>query len=236
MACKYAVTKSIIPSNINKGKGPMCFSAEASFAASGALAASGIAISRMPKEKSETPLALFPVIFAVHQFIEGILWLNHTGVLPDDYKSGAVYGFVFIAFLLWPIFVPFSAYMIETGKTRRRIILLCQLIGLYVGLTFLISNVNNPIDASVVGHSFSYKIDAPYDLLIPYFIAVSIPFLISSKKGLVCFGGALTLSYAVALVMASSTTFPSVWCFFAAILSIFLYLHFRYAARVTAKN
>ncbi len=214
----------------------MCFSAEVSFAASGVLAASGIAIARMPKEKSETPLSLFPIIFAVHQFIEGIMWLNHNGVLPDEYKSGAVYSFVFIAFILWPIFVPFSAYMIETGKTRRRIILLCQLIGLYVGLVFLISNVNNPIDASVVGHSFSYKIDAPYDLLIPYFIAVSVPFLISSKKSLFYFGGALTLSCVIALFMASSTTFPSVWCFFAAILSVFLYMYFRYAARVTAKN
>jgi hypothetical protein len=214
----------------------MCFSAEASFAASGVLIASGIAISRIPKEKSEIPLSLFPIIFAGHQFIEGILWLGHNGALPDEYKLGAVYSFVFIAFILWPLYVPFSAYMIETRKTRRRIILLCQLIGIYVAVTFLISNVNNPIDATVVGHSFSYKIDAPYDLLIPYVIAVSVPFLISSKKGLVYIGGALTLSCAVALVVASSTTFPSVWCFFAAILCVFLYMYFRYAARVTAKN
>ncbi|NQT71850.1 MAG: hypothetical protein HQ553_03650 [Chloroflexi bacterium] len=214
----------------------MCFSAEASFAASAVLTASGIAISRVPKERTETALSLFPFIFAGHQFIEGILWLNHNGTLPDEYKLGAVYSFVFIAFILWPIYVPFSSYMIETNKTRRRIILLCQLLGIYVSVTFLSSNINNPIDATVVGHSFSYKIDAPYDLLIPYVIAVSAPFLISSKKGLVYIGGALTLSCVVALVVASSTTFPSVWCFFAAILCVFLYMYFRYAARVAVKS
>lgn len=214
----------------------MCFSAEASFAASGVLVASGIAIARMPKEKSETCLSLFPIIFAGHQFIEGILWLNHNGVLPDEYKPSAVYGFVFIAFILWPLYVPLSAYTIETGKIRRIIIFLCQLIGIYVSLAFIVSNIDNSIDASVVGHSFSYKIDAPYNLLIPYFIAVSIPFLVSSKKGLVYIGGALTLSCTAALFIASSTTFPSVWCFFAAILSMFLYWYFRYAAKATDKN
>ena len=92
----------------------MCFSAEASFAASGVLAASSVAISRIPKERSSVPLSTFPAIFAAHQFIEGILWLNHDGVLPDACKTGAVYAYVLIAYVLWPIFVPFAVYLTET--------------------------------------------------------------------------------------------------------------------------
>lgn len=208
----------------------MCFSAEASFAASGALAASSIAISRIPKSRSEIPLSLCPAIFAAHQFVEGILWLNHGGTLPDEYKAGAVYSFIFIAMVLWPIYVPFSAWMIETGRIRRIIILICQLIGLYVGITFLMSIIRGPVDASVVGHSFAYKTDITESLLAPYFVAVSIPFLVSRRKGLVLFGVALSLACGAALFIASSQTFPSMWCFLAAILSLGLYMYFRRSA------
>jgi hypothetical protein len=212
----------------------MCFSAEASFAASGVLAASSMAISRVPKEKSSIPLSLFPAVFATHQFIEGILWLNHDGLLPDAYKSVAVYAYALIAFVLWPIFVPFSAYLIETGRRRRIIILICQAVGLWAGLALLLSFVRDPVTVSVDCCSLSYHVNAPDLLIAPYLLAVSVPFLVSSCKSLVFFGLGIMLSCAVAAVAASATTFPSVWCFFAAILSAGLYLHFKTAARTTA--
>jgi hypothetical protein len=208
----------------------MCFSAEASFAASGVLAASSIAISRIPKERASIPLSLFPAVFATHQFIEGIVWLNHDGVLPDAFKSGAVYAYVLIAFVLWPVFVPFSAYLIETERKRRAIMLICQAIGLGVGLTLLLSFVRDSVQVSADCCSLSYQVNAPELLIAPYLVAVAIPFLASSRKGLMLFGVAITVSCAAAAVAASATTFPSVWCFFAAILSAGLYLYFRTAA------
>lgn len=212
----------------------MCFSAEASFAASGVLAASSVAISRIPKERSSVPLSLFPAIFATHQFIEGILWLNHDGVLPDTYKTAAVYAYVLIAYVLWPIFVPFAAYLTETRWRRRAIILLCQAIGLAVGLMLLFTNLGAPLDVSADCCSLSYHVNAPDLLIAPYLFAVSIPFLVSSQRSLVLFGVALMISCAAAAVLASAETFPSVWCFFAAVLSAGLYLHFRFAARMTS--
>ncbi len=214
----------------------MCFSAEASFAASGVLAASSIAIARTPKEKASIPLSLFPAVFATHQFIEGMVWLNHDGILPDIFKSAAVYAYALIAFVLWPILVPFSAYLLETEKRRRIIILICQAIGLWIGFALLVSFVRDPVQVSVDCCSLSYQVNAPDLLLAPYLVAVSIPFLASSRKGLVLFGVAVTVSCAAAAVAASATTFPSVWCFFAAILSGGLYLYFRAAARVTTQQ
>lgn len=214
----------------------MCFSAEASFAASGVLAASSVAISRLPKEKASIPLSLFPAVFATHQFIEGILWLNQDGLVPDTYKSVAVYAYALIAFVLWPIFVPFSAYLIETERRRRLIVLFCQAVGLWVGFTFLLSFVRDPLQVSVDCCSLSYHVNAPELLLAPYLVAVSLPFLASSQRSLVLFGVAIAVSCAAAVLAASATTFPSVWCFFAAILSVGLYVHFRFAARTTARR
>jgi hypothetical protein len=209
----------------------MCFSAEASFAASGVLAASSVAIARLPKEKAGIPLSLFPALFATHQFIEGVLWLNHEGVLPDAYKAPAVYAYALIAYVLWPVFVPFSAYLLENDRKREILILICQAIGLAVGLWLLTSFLRHPVTVSVDCCSLSYNVQAPHLLLAPYLAAVSIPFLASSRKGLVLFGLAITISCGAAAIAASAATFPSVWCFFAALLSAGLYLYFRRAAR-----
>jgi hypothetical protein len=209
----------------------VCFSAEASFAASGVLAASSVAIARVPKEKASIPLSLFPAVFATHQFIEGVLWLVHDGVLPDTYKTWAVYAYALIAYVLWPVFVPFAVYLIEPERRRRTIMLICEGAGLGVGLWLLAANVAAPLDVLADCCSLSYSVNAPPLLIVPYLFAVSVPFLVSSMRGMVLFGLALTASCAAAAVVASVSTFPSVWCFFAAILSGVLYLHFRMAAR-----
>jgi hypothetical protein len=209
----------------------VCFSAEASFAASGVLAASSVAIARVPKEKASVPLSLFPAIFAAHQFIEGVLWLNQDGVLPDSCKAAAVYTYSLIAYVLWPVFVPFAVYVSEPKRSRRAIMLLCQAVGLGVGLWLLVGNMTTTLDVSADCCSLSYSVNAPPMLIVPYLFAVSVPFLVSSRKGMVLFGLALTASCAAAAVVASAATFPSVWCFFAAVLSGGLYLHFRVAAR-----
>ncbi len=208
----------------------MCISATASFVTSGALVASGVAIARVPKPKSAIPLSIFPFIFATHQFIEGLLWLNNRGFLADNYKSVVVYAFVLIAFVLLPIFVPFSVYVLESGRIRRVIILLCQFTGMYAGLANLVIIIRGPVNASVVGHSFAYSVNTPDIISALYLISLLIPFLVSSNKRLVILGVALAASSATSGSIASTGTFPSVWCFSAAILSVFLYLFFRYPA------
>jgi hypothetical protein len=214
----------------------VCYSAPASLAASGVLAVSGIAILRMPKKKSEIPLSLFPLIFSVHQLTEGLLWLNHTGSVPDTYKQGLIYAFVLIAFVFWPIYVPFSAYMTETGKMRRKIIILCQLVGICIGVTFLVSIIRNTPDATFLAQSISYGVHGPPKSLAPYMVAVTIPFLISSDKRLIVLGVALLVACGTAMYTACSGAFPSIWCFYASILSLIIYLRLRYQAKAASKN
>ena len=211
----------------------MCYSAQASFAASGALVVGSVAISRLPKTKVGVPLSLFPAIFAAHQFVEGVIWLYHDGVLPDAYKSAAVYAYVLIAYVLWPVFVPFSAYVLETDMRRRKVILLCQVVGLGVGVSLLLASLRDQVQVSADCCSLSYQVNASDLLIAPYVVAVAIPFLSSSRKSLVLFGVGVAASCAAAAIAASAAAFPSVWCFFAALLSAGLYLHFRAEARAT---
>jgi hypothetical protein len=209
----------------------MCFSAEASFAASGVLAASSIAIARTPKDKASLPLSLFPAAFATHQFIEGVLWLSHDGVLPGAVEPAATYAYALIAYVLWPVVVPLAALLLEHERRRRIVILVCQGFGLGVGISLLVSILREPLTVSACCGGLSYSVNAPELLIVPYLVAVAIPFLASSRRALVLVGAGVAVSSAVAIVTASVVTFPSVWCFFAAVLSGGLYLFFRAEAR-----
>ena len=212
----------------------MCYSAEASFAASGVLAASSIAIARLPKDKASIPLSLFPAIFAAHQFTEGLIWLQQDGILSDTYKPGALYAYALIAFVLWPVFAPFSAYLLETERCRRIIILTCQALGLWVGFILLLGIIRTPVHVSAGCCSLSYYVNVADIWLTPYLIAVAMPFLFSSHRSLVIFGLVIVVSCIAAFVSTSSETLPSVWFFFAALLSAGLYAHFRFTGRISA--
>ena len=166
----------------------MCYSAEASFVASGVLAGTSIAISRLPKEKNSLLLAAVPAIFAVHQFIEGTIWLNQGKIVPAAYQAGSIYAYALIAYVFWPVFIPLAAYFMEVNKRQRILILLCQAVGLGTGLGYLLSIIHSPVAVSVNACSLSYHVLAPSYLLAPYLLAVTVPFLSSSRRGLVHFG------------------------------------------------
>ncbi len=61
----------------------MCFSATANFVGSGALGAMGVATLSTVKHRRELLFASLPILFAIHQFIEGFVWLGLDGVLPS---------------------------------------------------------------------------------------------------------------------------------------------------------
>ena len=53
----------------------MCFSAAANFIGSGALATVGVVTLTKVKHRRELLFASLPLLFAIHQFIEGFVWL-----------------------------------------------------------------------------------------------------------------------------------------------------------------
>jgi hypothetical protein len=209
----------------------MCYSAEASFIASGVLAGAGVAISRLPKEKASLPLSLIPAIFAAHQFIEGVIWLEQDKVLPEKILPVAVLAYGLIAFVLWPIFIPFAVYPLESEKRRKQLIRFCQAVGVLAGGFYLVRIFQTPISVTANCCNLTYYVDAPGKLFGPYFLAVSVPFLASSHRSLVLFGMCVVASCAAAVYITSNDSFPSVWCFFAAFMSALLYAHFRMEAR-----
>jgi hypothetical protein len=69
----------MIPVSTGPGVVALCFSAAANFVGSGVLGAMGVATLTKVKHRRELLFAALPTLFAVHQFVEGVVWLGLDG-------------------------------------------------------------------------------------------------------------------------------------------------------------
>lgn len=211
----------------------MCFSAEASFTAGALLSVFGYACLREVKEKRQIFLALVPLFFAIQQFAEGILWLSlNNGTYPTPLGQAAVYFYLFIAFVTWPIWLPFSIWCMEKDPLRKKLILLSLLFGLVfvVGNFYLLKG--HEINITVIEHSIQYSAYTFPSLLIFvamrlfYVISILVPTFVSSVPRLKLFGIGVAISYLFADFIYVYA-FTSVWCFFSALASALIFIVLR---------
>lgn len=90
----------------------MCFSASASFIAVTSLLAFGAIAVRKANEKAELPFAAIPLLFGVQQVLEGIIWLTFRFDTPL-LNTVVANAYLLFSHVLWPIYVPFAALMLE---------------------------------------------------------------------------------------------------------------------------
>jgi hypothetical protein len=209
----------------------MCFSAPASFIAATVLTGVGIAALRLTSHRSEWPFAAIPLLFGVQQGIEGVIWL----VLGDGgttIEGGWSMGYSLFSHVLWPIFVPLAVGLLEPYGWRQRAIWGTQMVGLAVGGYLFYNLIRFPIVVHVLGQHLVY--DSPHFYIAPvmsgYLIATCASSLLSSHHMIRCFGAASLGTFFLAYAIHAATLI-SMWCFFAAILSVIVYLHFRGARR-----
>jgi uncharacterized protein DUF6629 len=204
----------------------MCFSATASFIAGGALSTVGVATVKKAKKKSELPFAAIPLLFAIQQIIEGILWLSFYYNLVF-LRAITTFLFSLFAYALWPAFIPFAVKLLEPLPGRKKLLSVFQITGGIVGLYLLYFVVRYPLTCSIVNYSIQYSASVPFGFqaFLLYIISGCGSCFVSSHKIINLFGLLLVLSVAVAYRFYI-VSFVSVWCFFAAILSGVVYLYF----------
>jgi hypothetical protein len=203
----------------------MCFSATASFIAGVSLSALGVATLKKAERKTEVPLAIIPLLFGVQQIIEGMLWLSFRFDAPL-LNVTMTHAFTLFSHVLWPMFVPFSIGLVEKVVWRKKVILAFQFIGIAVGLYLLYLVVKFPVTSEVDEHivyvsPHFYKVP----VMVLYLAATCVGSFFSSHKMINIFGVLALLLFMVA-DWFYTVAFFSVWCFFTAILSVVIYLHF----------
>lgn len=208
----------------------MCFSATASFISGGALCAIGVATIVRTKAKRDLPYAIIPLLFGIQQLTEGVIWLTfHQGA--PVLKQVMTYVYSVFSHTVWPIYVPFAIGAMETVRWRKRALLVFQVIGLIAGLYLLYFLIAGPLEAQVVGKHIVYV--SPHFLTVPmiffYLAATCISSFFSSHVFVRMFGGLVLLAF-VAAYLVHLLALVSIWCFFAAALSVLIHLHIRYGS------
>lgn len=206
----------------------MCFSATANFVGSGVLAIIGVATLREVRHRREFLFAAMPLLFAVHQFTEGFVWLGLDGYLPASAAHTAGAAFVLYAQGLLPFLLPLGVLLIEPEGKRHKRMLPFVLLGLGVALYILWGLTAYPLAVYANHHSIVYKNPVTTTPIIAalYVIATCGALFFSGFRYLFAFGVANLIGLAVvAIVMASA--FTSIWCAYAAIMSVLVYFHFR---------
>ena len=97
----------------------MCFSATANFVGSGVLGAVGVVTLTKVKHRREVLFASLPVLFAIHQFIEGFVWLGLDGILSPAVAHDMGAAFMLYAQGLLPFLLPLSVMLFEPNRESR---------------------------------------------------------------------------------------------------------------------
>jgi hypothetical protein len=205
----------------------MCFSASASFGAGVVLTAVGAASIKKATTPSQIPFASIPLLFAMQQFTEGFLWLSLTDPAFADLKEVCTYNFLFFAQVAWPVWVPFAVLKLEPPERRRMIERVFVGIGLIVSLYLAYCLAVYNVDASLDGYHISYDQDYPRSLglygSVLYFIATVAPHFFSRIKHMWLLGAAVLVSYVITFILYTDYVI-SVWCFFASVISVAIYV------------
>jgi hypothetical protein len=210
-----------------KNEGEMCFSATASFTMAGILTSvAAVAMARRPP-RAVRLLAVMPLLLAAQQATEGIVWLT-VGQEPRTLLHAAsVVVFLGFALVVWPTWLPLALFLAERDEGRRRTLKKLALLGAAVSACALSVLLLARPSAAVAAHCMSYEYGVSDRLVLQiayilvYMAPIVVPFFVSTVQ-LAKVTGAVLLLALIATIAIKRAAFASVWCFFAALLSVLL--------------
>ena len=205
----------------------VCFSATANFVGSGVLGAIGAVTLTKVKHRRELLFAFLPTLFAVHQFIEGFVWLGLDGILSPTVTHNMGAAFMLYAQGLLPFLLPLSVLLFEPDAKSRRNMLPFLAIGVATTLYMLWALTAYPLEISVRGNSIVYINQATNNTFVAvlYVIATCGSLLFSKVKDMVIFGVA-NLAILLVVMAVKRYAFTSLWCAYAAVASMIILAYF----------
>ncbi len=203
----------------------MCFSAEASFGASAVLGALSVATLKNVKSSAQVPFAMIPLMFAVQQAAEGMLWIGLSGTEQESRSYFPIYIFLIFAQLIWPIWVPLSIWRLEKDNIRKKILAGLLIMGIIVSTYLLYCMLVYEIKAEIHGGHIRYILDFPIAFAwissVFYFLPTVLPLFVSSFKRMWQLGLAILSSFIITKIYFQEHLI-SVWCFFAGLISMLI--------------
>lgn len=205
----------------------VCFSAAANFTGSGVLAGLGVVTLSKVKHQRELLFASLPTLFAMHQFIEGFVWLGLDGTLSP--RATHLWGAAFMLYAqgLLPFVLPLSVVLFEPNRASRRRMAPFLALGTATALYMLWALTAYPTQVYVKNHSIVYINDGTNNtwLAVLYVISTCGTLFFSKIRDMVIFGAA-NLAILLAVMAVKRYAFTSLWCAYAAAASVIILAYF----------
>ncbi len=171
--------------------------------------------------------AALPLLFALHQFIEGFVWLGLDGILPPAVAHDMGAAFMLYAQGILPLLLPLSVFLFEVDAKSRKRMVPFVVIGGATTLYILWALTAFPLQLYIKGNSLVYINQATNNTAVAvfYVIATCGSLFFSKIKMMVVFGAANLLIVLVVMEI-KRYAFTSLWCAYAAIASAIILAYF----------
>ncbi len=217
----------------------MCFSTEASFAGGVIIAAIGIVTIKKVHKPSQIVFATIPLFFGLQQITEGFVWfiLQHSAY--TEYLNLASYGFLILAQVFWPVMIPLAVLTMEVNKKKRKYLWGLLGMGILLSSFYVVCLFMLKVVPVINGYHIEYLQNFPNAIQLPafaiYLFASITPLFISSIKRTHLMGILMSLSCLVSIIFFTQYL-TSVWCFFAAFISLIILWILRDAKKVHVRD
>jgi hypothetical protein len=206
----------------------MCFSPEADFTAGAVVAGVGVATLRRVRVRRELIVGALPLLFGIHQLVEGFVWLGLRGQVSSGVGAAAKEVYIVYAHVVLPAIVPLGFTLLEPQRRRARWMWPLVFLGLVLSVYMLWQVTAYPVGAQPEAHCIDYTTHTPNDLLIGalYVLVTCGPALISSRPYLRWFG-VISLVGVILTAVVRLDELTSLWCLYVAVVSVLILEHFR---------
>jgi hypothetical protein len=205
----------------------VCFSATANFVGSAVLASVGIVTLTKVKHRREVLFAALPTLFAIHQFIEGFVWLGLDGILSPAVAHDMGAAFMLYAQGLLPFLLPLSVLLFEPNRKSRKRMVPFLVLGGATTLYILWALTAYPLQLYIKGNSIVYINQATNNTTVAllYIVATCGSLFFSKIRMMVVFGAA-NLGILLIVMAVKRHAFTSLWCAYAAVASVIVLAFF----------
>jgi hypothetical protein len=205
----------------------MCYSPTASFVSAALIGTIGVATVRHVRSPRTLLFGAVPILFALHQCTEGLVWLGLHGRIGPIGRDHAAFLFTLYAQGVLPFLMPLAVALMEPAGWRRKAIWGLTIVGAVAaawdayGLIFL------PTHVFVDHNAIAYRNVMTGSLVISLLsILASCGALLLSGYPVVRWYGILNVIALAIVELVREYAFASVWCFYAALMSVMLYWQF----------
>jgi hypothetical protein len=206
----------------------MCYSPVASFTSSAIIGVIGLATLREVRAPRFALFAATPLLFSLHQFTEGLVWLGLQGRIGPIGRDHAAFLFTMYAQGLLPFLMPLAVALMEPAGWRRKVIFGLTAIGGVAALWDAYGLIFLPSRVFVDHNAIAYRNVMTGSLAISLlYIAATCGALLLSSYRMVRWYGVVNVVALSIVEVVRAEEFASVWCFYAALMSLILYWQFR---------